>query len=304
MKAGPMKARLLRGALWLLLAIPFRLRVVLFQGLMMLICAVDGKHRRIGRINVGFAFPELGDAEAARLIRRCYRNLGATAAEFIELPRLDRAWVDRNVKFEGLDRVVAAIAGGRGAIAVTAHFGNWELLGHVFGIVTGGRGAFIVRPLKDADLDDIVEERREVTGNRVIRNEDSAHAVVREIREGRLIGILADQNRDRRKGIFVDFFSKQACSPDGAARIALSLKVPIFPTYICRDQESKFMHVVRFGEPFAMNFDAPRDAEVARLTRLANASLEDAIRRSPSEWLWFQRRWGTAPVGEPERYPK
>ena len=46
----------------------------------------------------------------------------------MQFPRLDRKKIQRYVTFEGIEHVQQALALGKGAIILTGHFGNWELL--------------------------------------------------------------------------------------------------------------------------------------------------------------------------------
>lgn len=297
-----MKEMFLRGALRLFEAMPLRVRAAVFESVMLAVWAVDAKHRRIARTNLRIAFPEMGDREASRIIRLCYVRMGTSAAEFLHIPKMDRAYIGERFVIEGADHVRRTIEElGMGAFAMTGHFGNWEVLAHVYGS-TQSPAAFIVRPLKNPDLDRIVTERRELCGNRVIRKEDSAKDVMRAVRRKMLVGILIDQNVDRHKGVLVDFFTKAAYTTDGIARLALAMRTNIHPGFIFRDPRRKFHHRLRFGPPLAMDPDAPRDAEVVRLTRRCNEELEKAIREDPTQWLWFHRRWKTRPPGEPDIY--
>jgi len=297
-----MKERLLRAVLRLLEALPLAVRAAFFEGIMFVVWAADAKHRRIARINLRIAFPSMGDREASRIIRSCYVRMGTAAAEFIHIPKMDRAYIGKHFVVEGTQHVRRTIEeAGMGGFAMTGHFGNWELLAHVYGS-TESPAAFIVRPLKNPVLDRIVTERREWCGNRVIRKEDSAKDVMRAIRRKTLVGILIDQNVDRHKGVLVDFFTKPAYTTDGIARLALAMRTNVHPAFIFRDPRRKFHHTLRFGPPVPMDPDARRDEEVARLTRRCNEELEKAIREDPLQWLWFHRRWKTRPPGEPDPY--
>src|SRR5512139_1944786 len=82
-------------------AVPLPLLAAVCEAAMLLVWAVDRRHRRIARINLRIAFPEMGDAQASRVIRRCYRQMGTSAAEFVHLPRMDEAYIRDHVRFEG-----------------------------------------------------------------------------------------------------------------------------------------------------------------------------------------------------------
>jgi KDO2-lipid IV(A) lauroyltransferase len=283
-------------------AVPLRIRAALFELVMLLVWALDAKHRKIGRINLRIAFPEMGEREAARIVRICYMRMGTAAAEFVHIPKMGRKYIEDHIRIEGLEHVrQSEQERGLGVFAMTGHFGNWELSSHTYGTVIAPV-AFIVRPVTDSVWDRIVTERREWVGNRVIRKFDSAKEVMREIRRGTMVGILIDQNVDRHKGVLVDFFTKKAYTTDGIARMALALRTNIHPGLIFRHPKKKFHHTLRFGPAIPMDPNAPREEEVVRLTRRCNEELEKAIREDPTQWLWIHRRWKTRPPGEPDLY--
>ena len=297
-----MKEKVFRAALRLMEAIPLPIRAALFELVMLLVWAVDGKHRKIGRINLRIAFPEMEDREAARIVRLCYARMGTAAAEFVHLPKMDGKYIEEHVRFEGVEHIRRSEQErGLGVLALTGHFGNWELSAHSYGTVIAPM-AFIVRPLSNPAWDRIVTERRECIGNRVIRKSNSAKEVMREVRRGTMVGILIDQNVDRHKGVLVDFFTKEAYTTDGIARMALALRVNIHAVFFFRNPERKFHHTFRVGPAIPMDPSAPREEEVARLTRRCNEELEKVIREDPTQWLWFHRRWKTRPPGEPDPY--
>jgi KDO2-lipid IV(A) lauroyltransferase len=297
-----LKEKATRFLLRLLEAVPLPLLAAFCEGVMLLVWAIDRKHRRIARINLRIAFPEMGDAEAARIIRTCYQRMGTSAAEFIHIPRMDDAYIREHVRIEGLEFVRDSMERrGMPAMAMTGHFGNWELQSHVYGKVVAPM-AFIVRPLKDPVLDRIVTERRECVGNVVIRKAESAKGVMRMLRKKVLVGILVDQNVDRHDGVLVDLFTRKAYTTFGIARLALAMRAAVHPGFIFRDPERKFHHVLRFGPPVAIDYDAPREEEVPRVARRCNEELERAIRQAPDQWMWFHRRWKTRPEGERDVY--
>ena len=297
-----MKEKVARAFLRFLEAVPLPALAAFCEAVMLLVCAIDRKHRRIARINLRIAFPEMGDAEADRIIRSCYRQMGTSAAEFVHLPKMDEAYIREHFKIEGAEHIRESLeVRNQPAMGMTGHFGNWELLSHVLGARTKPI-AFIVRPLKSEILDRIVTERRECVGNIVIRKGDSAKEVMKILRRRIFVGILIDQNVDRNKGILVDFFTRKAYTTFGIARLALAMNAAIHPAFIFRDSARKFDHLLRFGPPIAIDPAAPREEEVARVTRRCNEELEKAIREAPDQWMWFHRRWKTRPEGEPPIY--
>jgi len=297
-----MKKRLIRFLMRLLEAVPLPLLALALEGLMGALHAVDRRHRRIARINLRIAFPEMGDEEAARIIRRSYLRLGTLAAEFIHIPKMDERYIREHFRIEGLENLRdSSEREGRPHMVMNGHFGNWELLSHVYGAVVAPI-AFIVKPLRSPILDAIVTERRQWAGNTVIRQTESARGVMKFLRRKVLVGILIDQNVDRHKGVPVDFFSRKTYTTDGIARLALAMRAAIHPGFIFGDPSRKFHHVLRFGPAIRIDYGAPREEEVSRVTRRCNEELEKAIREAPDHWLWLQPRWKSRHEDEPDVY--
>lgn len=297
-----MKERLVRFLLRLLESVPLPLLARVLESLMGLVCTFDRKHRRIARINLRIAFPEMGDGEAERLIRRAYLRLGTLAAEFVHIPNMDERYIREHFRIEGLEDLRdSSEREGRPCMVMTGHFGNWELLSHVYGAVVAP-AAFIVKPLRSPILDAIVTEHRQWAGNTVIRQTDSAREVMRFLRRKVLVGILIDQNVDRHRGVLVDFFSRKTYTTDGIARLALAMRAAIHPGFIFGDPSRKFHHVLRFGPAVRIDYRAPREEEIPRVTRRCNEELEKAIREAPDHWIWFQPRWKSRHPDEPDVY--
>ena len=74
--------------------------------------------------SLGIMQPRVG-----QLVRRSFQNIGKNLMEFMQMPRMSTETIHQLVTFEGREHIDKALAQGRGAIILTAHFGNWELLG-------------------------------------------------------------------------------------------------------------------------------------------------------------------------------
>jgi KDO2-lipid IV(A) lauroyltransferase len=85
----------------------------------------------------------------------------------------------------------------------------------------------------------------------------------------------------------VPFFGRQAFTPIGAATLALRSGSPVVVGSIRRAAGDR--HVVQI-DPCALPDD------VTEATALLTARLEARIRRHPTQWVWFHRRWRTRPA--------
>ena len=78
--------------------------------------------------NLRLAFPEKTEAERRAIARATYRNLGQMVPDFLRVPALPPAELERIFVSRAGTRFERARARGKGVIACTGHFGNFEVL--------------------------------------------------------------------------------------------------------------------------------------------------------------------------------
>lgn len=255
------------------------------------------------RVNLRIAFPEWNEARRRRLLEAAMANLARSAAEFLQLARLEREELVERVAVQDLEHFEAARARSPtgGVIVLTAHFGSWELLQAAMA-ARGFPLAVVHRRRDRAVLDAWVSRLRARAGTQLLGRGMAARAGLRALREGRILAMPYDQNSPRSQGVFVPFLGRLACTRHGPARMAMRSRVPVVPVFVHRVGEGP-RHVARFHPALEL---APEGEEreravrenVARMTR----AVEAEIREAPDHWVWTHRRWRTAPSGEPHPY--
>ena len=84
----------------------------------------------------GSALPEQARQE---ICLQSFINVGKTAIEFLRFPKLTRENICREVSVTGTEHILHSLDKGRGAIVFLPHFGNWELLALVYGVIIPGQ---------------------------------------------------------------------------------------------------------------------------------------------------------------------
>ena len=257
--------------------------------------------RRVGAFNLGIAFPQMPPAERRRILKRMYRGLGWMLAEFAQFPRLAAAKAMPILIYDGFENFTRASEKGKGVICLTAHFGGWELSAFAHALY-GYPLAYLNRPLDNRRLDGLINRYRCLSGCRAIDKNESARAIVKLLRGGGGVGILADQNMQPAEGVFVPFFGVPACTTSAIARIALKTGAAVVPSFVLWDSAAR-QYRLRFEPEVEMisTGDEEKDA-VTNTARLA-AILEQRVREYPDHWLWVHKRWHTRPPGEQPLYP-
>jgi KDO2-lipid IV(A) lauroyltransferase len=262
-----------------------------------------GIRRRVVERQIAAAFPGLDDSQVRALSRRSFAHLGRLGIETALVSRRGPDAVIAMFDGEGDFALVRErLAEGRGLIAFTGHVGNWELAGACL----AARGVpldAVARRMNNRLFDVYINQARSSVGMHIVYDSDAVRRIPRAIKEGRAVGLIADQGVLGLASTFVPFFGRPAKTPRGPAVFALRFKVPILFVSAMLQPSGKYrlcveeIPVVETGDR-----DADVDATVAAFTR----ALERTIRRYPEQYFWHHRRWKRQPPDTPPelREPK
>lgn len=241
---------------------------------------------RIAQRNLARALPELGAAERKRALLGMWDNLGRSVGEF---PHLGDLVSDRSrIGVVDPDGVAARLRDdGKGALLLSAHFGNWEL-GAVAAMRAGLDQVSFYRPANNPLADEVIQELRRPLAPRGLlpKGGQGARAALQLLRDGVHVGMLVDQKEN--DGIAVPFFGRPAMTTTAPALLAQRLGLPIAVAMVERIEGVRFRIAVSTLEPATGGAQA---ADVAATMERVNRVFEDHIRRRPDLWLWAHRRW-------------
>jgi len=256
--------------------------------------------RRIAAHNLKLALPELRPSEREQIIRGVFANLGRLLAEFCQLPKLNAQNVSERVIYDGYENFARALKRGQGVLFLTAHYGAWELCPYAHALY-GHPLKFVVRPIDNPLVNQLVNRYRMGSGNQVIEKKNSLKEILVTLKRGDAVGILIDQNTFREAGVFAPFFNIPACTTSSLATIALRTGAAIVPGVLIWDENLR-KHRLRFEPPVSLVQTGNKQEDILANTTLCNQVLEELVRKHPDQWLWVHRRWKTRPEGEKELY--
>lgn len=260
------------------------------------------KERKRTLQHLSWAFGhEKRPAEIRELGRRVFLHFGEVAMEVARFPKLTPQELNRWVETgEGVARLRQALTGGKGVIILTAHFGNWELMG-AFLRFTGFPGTVVGRKLYYDKFNEMIVGLREKVTLRTIYQEDSPREFLKVLKENEMLGVLADQDVDRYEGIFVPFFGRPAYTLTSPVKLALASGAPLVPTFLVREG-GRYRLIVE--EPIHVEMKGSREETFREYTERWSRILEERIRQYPDQWVWMHRRWKTEmPEAEGEKIP-
>jgi KDO2-lipid IV(A) lauroyltransferase len=257
----------------------------------MLFC-VDKKHRDIAIGNLTYAFRcQKHPQEIKKIARQVFINLIHVVFEIGWSLRLKESHFAEHFRIDGYHHIKNAYEKGKGVLALTAHFGNWELLTIIAAMIRFPIN-IVVRPLDFKPLDHFIFNLRTRYGGKIIPKQRSFRPIIRCLNKGEMVALLMDQNVDWYEGVFVDFMGHRACTNKGLALLALKTGAPVVPVFMIR---GKTGFRAEFGPeiPTLKTGDKQKDIEIN--TREYNRVIENVIHRYPDQWFWIHQRWKTKP---------
>lgn len=216
--------------------------------------------------------------ELRRMARETFRRTAANLFSALHSTQLSPAGIARIVTVENPELVGEALARAAGLVTMPPHMGNWEILTRITRTFPVGHkaGAFY-RPLNNPLLDQRVLDQREADGTRLFSKKDSFHLVSGFLRDGGIVGILADQ-RAGRQGELVRFFGRLTRASPLPSLIARRSKSEVLAMSLITEAPGKWR--IRYHA-----LDGPIR------TTTCMAALERAMKASPLDVFWLQERW-------------
>jgi KDO2-lipid IV(A) lauroyltransferase len=250
------------------------------------------KHRRIAMDNLIYAFGhEKSPEEIEKIARQVFINLVKVVFEVGWSLHLKESQFADHFKIDGFHHMKNAYEKGNGVLALTAHFGNWELF-PIIGAIIKFPINIVVRPLDFKPLDHFIFNLRTRFGGKIIPKERSIHTIIRSLHRGEIVVLLMDQNVDWYEGVFVDFMGHRACTSKGLALLALKTEAPVVPVFMVRE---KLGFRAEFRPEIVTVKTGDRQKDIENNTQEYNRVMENFIRRYPDQWFWVHQRWKTKP---------
>jgi len=265
--------------------------------------AAPSHARRVALANLRLAYgSELSEEARRERLRRSFESFA--------LALLDAVWFgggppDRLRRYIRHDAAfLERVRGGRAHVLLTAHLGEWEVLGQAVA-AEGVRLMSVAAPLANPAVDRIFAELRRASGQMIIPQRGAMLRLLRHLKGGGQVAMLLDQNvKPEEGGVFVPFFGLPVPVSRAAAALALRMRAPILSAFMFAEPDGTCRVVS--GEAIEPEDFPPgeNDEAVVCLTTEIAALCERAVRRWPDAWLWSYKRWKHVPPGVPrERYP-
>jgi KDO2-lipid IV(A) lauroyltransferase len=236
-----------------------------------------------------------------RVIKNSFKTLAVSAVQSvwvtINTEERVRKLIEGNPK--GLNILKKCLEKKNGIFFLTAHYGNWEIMGLYHGLIGVCPLSSIVRKLDNPYLDTFVTKLRTTTSNQVFYRDDSLLKIVRELKNNSSVAVMMDQNTAK-GGLFVDFFGLQASTPRAVAQLSYRIGTPVLPLF-CYPTD-KGTYKIEYGPELILEKSENKDQDILNWTQEMQIFIESVIRKNPTPWMCGHRRWKTRPPEENKIY--
>jgi len=251
------------------------------------------RRRRIALTNLSIAFPDQSAAEREAIAKRHYKAFVISLIDRFALWEGPVKQLEHMVRVSGWTHLEEARAAGP-LIVLAPHF---------LGLDAGGLYLSSKMPVvsvyaqqkSQALTDAMTAGRGRFPDTSLVLRNEGLRAVLRHVKQGKVLYLLPDMDLGSRDAVFVPFFGLDAATVTTVSRLARMTGAQVLPT-VTRLQGDVY-HLEIF-EPWRDLSSLTAEAAAARM----KAFIEARVREDPHQYLWTHRRYKTRPSGEPSVY--
>src|SRR5690606_14178708 len=189
-----MKEKLVYGTLYILSLLPFWCLYLLSDLLFFIIYYLIGYRKKVVLQNLRKSFPEKHETEIQKIAYRVYRYFPDLLVESVKLASISSKEVFKRMEMLDTNEVFRHTDNAIPVIAVTAHYGNWELAIHRLSMMMMDIPQLIIyKPLNDATFNKVHNKIRSRFGARLIPMKQILRHVVRMKNDPHISVFVADQ---------------------------------------------------------------------------------------------------------------
>ncbi len=246
--------------------------------------------KRVTRLNLEVAFPELSHAERQALVKQSLIELGKTAAELgpVWLKPVEevKSWLQPPQNQHLLEE---ALAKGKGVMLLMPHLGMWEILS--VALADYGQITYLYRPPNLAEMEDFMVTARERQGAKLVPTDvKGVRALTKALKQNQMVGILPDQDPGERGGVYAPFFGRPARTMTLVGRLAHKTGCAVLMVAAKRLPKGQGFQMVWQPAESAIS-----DADELTAATALNQSVEQLVRQFPEQYQWEYKRYRHPP---------
>ncbi len=244
---------------------------------------LDFFRKKVVLKNLEIAFPDWNDKKRVLIAKKVYKNYITYFADMIKSINITKNELNKKVKIIGKNNLEIALNSHKPIIFMTAHFGNWELVPKIIG-ANYKPMLVLMREFENKDIAKIFQKSRNSFNIQTINKNSSIKEIIKAFKENKALGILIDQHSNSSKAIDVKFFNKEVKFNRGVTILAQKFNAIVVP-----------MFSYKKNNQYYIEFLAPKifdeEDNIKNFTQWQASTIENMIKRYPSEYYWFHKRF-------------
>lgn len=248
---------------------------------------LSSAHKTASR-NIRLAFPKITTAEEKEILDGMWDNLGRLGGELPHLGNFGYFKENSRVSIKGLDILDRYLEPKKGAVFVSGHFSNWEVMPAII-VQRGVPCEVTYREMNNPKIDKTIRDARAAYGVTLFapKGTEGGMRLMRILAKGGSIAMMNDQKYNT--GLMSPLFGHKCMTNDAAVRFSHRFKTPIQTMTVKRLEGAKFE--VEVQEPRFMDYTKPLADIIQPELDSINQFIENKIKEAPEQWFWVHKRW-------------
>ncbi len=277
----------LRGFIHVVPWLPRRLLFFITSGVVQLTVAILWKYRVRMEENISMVMGEeiRSPEERKALARAAWNNFALSFYETIYALNISKENICSTVSIRGEENLKRALTKGKGIIGLSAHLGNFSMIG--VRLAAGGYPfSAVVKQPRDQGFAQLMDEYRLMKGIKTISAKPrrvAARGILTALRKNRIVLLIADEFKGG--GVEVEFMGRTVHAPRGPVTLALRTGAPVLPIFVTRDREYRL--TLHIGSEIDLVKTGDLQSDVVSNTAEFVRQIETMVRSYPDQWSWL-----------------
>lgn len=261
---------------------------------------VDRRGRAVALGNIECALgARFSPAQRIAMARASYQNFTRTMLDLFWAGALSLANFRDYMLVEGFDELRARLdREKRGAIFLCVHQGNWEWASLACGFL-GFHNTVVAENFKNPRLTEVFRGLREISGQKIVPQENSILRLLKIAKRGGTTGMLIDLNLPPvQAATVIEGFGLKMCVPLLHAVLALRADALLVPVETRPQPDGTCLIIAHPA------IEIPADASLGKVAQLCWDAFEPMLRARPEQWLWPYKHFRFRPRNAASAYPE
>lgn len=219
------------------------------------------------------------------MVRMAWRNFAQGVYETACTLYSSKERIRSTIAIQGEEHLKRALAREKGVIALSAHLGNFTIMGTRLA-AAGYPFTTVVKHPRDQGFARLTDSYRAKVGVKTISakpRREAARQILRALRKNEIVLLIADEFKSG--GVEVEFLGRTALAPRGPVTLALRTGAAVIPMFATRDEKDQL--TLRIEQEIDLIRTGDLQEDVAANVALFTRQLEAMVRRYPEQWNWL-----------------